>query len=147
MNDLDALQLLVEEHFDPGEPVEVLIGVPEEVSQDKAQEMQRYMNERGLDAKVAFGSSVDWPNTIRLEFTRPQNRRVEAKFLPLALLVIGALGVAGVGLILGFKIGGVLDQVGKNLVPLILILVGGIVLVSAVGGAFKAGPVEVHGGR
>lgn len=130
MDEARTIQMVVEEHFDPGTRVELLLGLPRPLVGDELDRIAAYLRQHGAtDAHVSFGavSDAEWPNAIRAEFTR-QARNPQAQFLPFVVLLIGAMGAVGITAFLGFKVGQVIEQLGRNLVPLAVLGVGAFLL-------------------
>lgn len=128
---LNVLSLGIQENFAPGETVEVLLGLSRDISNEEVGMVREAMKRQGLKSKVEMGSGP-WPNTMRLQFQRPVRQQGFA-ILPLAVLIIGALGAVGIGGVLGWKVGNVVESIGnsigKSLIPLTLVG-GGIWLLS-----------------
>lgn len=128
---LETLQLTVQEHFNPGQPIELLVGLPTDLSDQEVGRVKAELRQQGLPSSVEIGSGP-WPTTLRFRFLRPARPRGVA-VLPLAILIIGALGAVGVAGILGWQVGevvkGVGDAMARSLIPLTLV-VGGIWLFS-----------------
>ena len=130
-----TIQMVVEEHFNAGTRVALLLGLPREVTETQLGRIADHLHHHGMgDAQVQFGTSYNpagsvlWDNTLRVEFTRP-SREAKAQFLPFAFTLIAAMGLVGITAYLGFKVGQVVEQIGRNLVPLALIGVGAVVLI------------------
>lgn len=126
-----ALQEAVAKNYSPGQTVELFIGIGRDLSIDELSAVQERFAQGGLKllSPLAIGASP-WPNTLRLVFANPEEPPGVGFILalPLAVLVIGALGVVGIGAFLGFKLGNVVDSLAKNLLPITLITVGGLIV-------------------
>lgn len=127
MTELNRLQQYLAQNVPEGQPVELFLGVDRDLSADELDIMQDELQRGGLVLlePIGVGSSGDWDNTVRVKFSRPAPLRGEIGVLPLAVLIIGALGAIGIGGIAGWKLGNIMDSFAKNIVPLALIL-GGI---------------------
>lgn len=130
-----TIQVVVEEHFDPGTRVELHLGLPRAVTEAELGRIGAHLHQNGMqDAQVLFGAayspdgSVLWENALQVRFTRP-SRAARAQFLPFAFVLIAALGLVGITAYLGFKVGQVVEQIGRNLVPLALIGGGTVLLI------------------
>lgn len=123
----ETLQLTVQEHFNPGQPVELLVGLPTDLSNQEVRRVEAELHQQGLRSSVEIGSGP-WPTTLRFRFLRPARPRGVAVW-PLAVLLIGAIGAVGVTGILGWRLGEAMGDIGaamaRSLIPLTLV-VGGI---------------------
>ncbi len=126
-SNMEHLQAHIEEHFNVGDKVELILGMPAPLTAEEVSAFQSELAAQGLPltAPVQFGSTDDWKNAVRVEFRRPSFKGVGA--LPLAVLLVLAAGAVGVVGILGWKAGNVIDQISNYIVPLALI--GGGVLI------------------
>ena len=127
---LDSEQLLqrsIEEHSNPGQKVEVILALPRDLTAEELTFVQQELQSQGvnLTAPVQIGATPEWENALRVEFRRPALKGYS--LLPL-IPIIGILGALGIGSFLAFKTGSVIESFGRNLVPLALITVGGLVL-------------------
>ena len=130
---LDSLQWQAEEHFSPGANVEAIIGLPRDLSGEELASLEAKLRQSGLDLidSPAVGYTSEWPNALRLRFRRPV-RVKGAAFLPLAVLLVLALGGIGITGIVGWKLGDVIEGISKNLLPIALITAGTIIAVAYV---------------
>lgn len=118
---LQSLQLQLEEHFNSGQPVELVLGIVRPLSDSELAQVEEELRRGGLEllAPVEVGIAP-WPNTLRLAFRRPVQTRGYG-ILPLAVLLIAAIGAVGVGGVLGWRLGELIAGLTENL-PLVLIL-------------------------
>lgn len=123
-----GLQRTMEEHFNPGRPVEILLGLPVDLSSTQLDLLNAELRSQGVPllSPAQIGSGP-WPITLRLAVRRPQRSRGTG-LLPLAVLIIGALGAVGVTGLLGWRLGEVISSMGealsRSLIPMTLILGG-----------------------
>lgn len=116
--------------YKPGTPVEVFLGVDQDLTENDLWHLQQELVQGGLDllSPASMGATDWWANTLRLEFRAPYGQGpASIGQLPLAVLIILALGVVGIGGVLGWKIGSVFESFGKALIPLGLIFAGALV--------------------
>ena len=124
--DQRALDIAIPEHYAPGQVVDLFLELPRELRHDEVLAVRRNLESQGLDIRSAqMGAFGDWPNTLRLQFKRPARPQGYA-VLPLAVMVIGALGAVGVASFLGWKLGNIVDSIGKNILPILAIGVAGL---------------------
>lgn len=133
LQDLNRLQQYLAKNVPEGKPVELFIGVERDLNSDELDLLQDDLLAGGLELldPVSIGSSGDWANTVRLNFKKPVANQSGIGILPLAVLIIGALGAVGIGGIFGWKLGNIMDSFAKNIVPIALIL-GGIWAVTTI---------------
>jgi len=130
--DTRALDRALMEFFSPGQKVELLLGLPRDISDQEVARMGQQLVNAGLDLhSIEMGSTKEWPYALRMIFTRPYRPEGVAAW-PLAVLIIVALGGVGIAAFLGWKIGNVIDALAKYIVPITLIGVGGLVLAAYV---------------
>lgn len=124
-----GLQHTMEEQFNSRQPVELLLGISRELPDHQVSLLDAELRHQGvaLLGRVEIGSGP-WPVTLRLAVRRPPAVRGTG-VLPLAVLLVGALGLVGITGIIGWRVGDVIKGLGdaltKSLVPITLIL-GGI---------------------
>ncbi len=110
--------------YKPGTPVEVFLGVDRDLSELELWQLQQDLVQGGLDllSPASMGATDWWANTLRLEFRAPYGQGpASIGMLPLAVLIILAAGAVGIAGILGWKVGSVVESLGKYIVPLALI--------------------------
>ena len=114
--------------FQPGQGVELLLQLDQDLSSAELGTIQGTLVVNGMQllSPVDIGTGP-WPNTLRLQFRYPSAH--EVGMLPLAVLLVLALGSVGVGSFLGWKVGDVVGSIGKYMVPLALIF-GGVYVLS-----------------
>ena len=117
---LAGLQRTIEEHYNPGQRVSVILGLARELTDDEVGILASTFAENGLHVKVEAGSAPEWPAAVRLEFNRPAKLKGVGAW-PLAAVLITALGAAGIVGILGWRLGEVMGSLAKNLLPITLI--------------------------
>jgi len=67
----EHLDLLISEHYDPGQPVELVLELSRQLSGGEAGLIGQGLAERGVTARVECGSTPEWPNALRVRCTRP----------------------------------------------------------------------------
>ena len=116
----------------PGSKIELTLGIDRNLSASELALVAQSLNKNvTLTGNLEMGSTPEWPNALRMTFYNPYNpisQKGYAFALPLAVLIIGALGAVGVSAFLGFKLGNVIDALAKYIVPVTLILAGSFVL-------------------
>lgn len=111
---LKQLDSTLMEFFNPGEKVELLLGVDHPLNLQELNTFSAYFRDNGFPLiSASEGSTSDWPHAIRLEFRRPLRPSGVAVF-PLVLLLVGAAATIGV-LLMGWKIGTIADRISKQL--------------------------------
>ncbi|MFH1486984.1 MAG: hypothetical protein ABIH46_13005 [Chloroflexota bacterium] len=132
LNDPRSLDVALAENFAPGEPVSVIVGLPRAITREEFASVVSHLRSRGMNLiRADYVSTSEWSYALQLDFRRPS--RSGYAVLPLAVLIIGALGIIGIGSFVGFKLGNVMDSLAKNMVPIALIGVAGWVLVTYLG--------------
>lgn len=122
-----VLQMYIEEHAQPGKRFSVLFHLTRDVSAKEISALQRALRDDGLEGATAeLGSTAEWANALRLSFSYTK-RDVGPKVIPIAFLILAAIGISIPGAIGGWKVG---DAISKNLIPIVLIGGGVIVLVA-----------------
>lgn len=130
--DTRSLDRAVMEFYSPGQKVELILGLPRDLSDQEVDQLEQRLLSSGLLLhSIEMGSTKQWPDALRMVFTRP-NRPQGVAAWPLALLIITALGGLGITAFLGWKVGGVIDALAKYIIPVTLISVGGLVLAAYV---------------
>ena len=71
LSELQILQLHLEEHFNPGDPVELLVELRREPTPEERDTMARHMAEHRLPIRLPEVLTGPWPITLRLVFRRP----------------------------------------------------------------------------
>jgi hypothetical protein len=141
--DTRALDRALMEFFSPGQKVELLLGLPRDISDQEVAQLEQQLVNAGLDLhSIEMGSTKEWPYALRMIFTRPYRPEGVAVW-PLAVLIIVALGGVGIAAFLGWKVGNVIDALAKYIIPVTLIGVGGLVLAAYVMRPVAAKAVEV----
>jgi len=125
--DLHTLDYVVTERVAVGSKVQLVLGLSNTPSRADLQAISAYMAQAGLPCKVECGSTGEWPDAIRITFTRPTRPQGVAVW-PLAVLIIGAVGITSIGGILGWKLGSAVEGISRQIVPLTLIVAGAFVL-------------------
>jgi len=94
--DLEALDYHLVEFFAPGERVQVILGVDNDVSDEQLASISGQLSNLGLNVKmVQIGSTPEWPYAVQMVFNRPPRSRGIA-LIPLALAVKESFSRAGV---------------------------------------------------
>lgn len=149
--DTRALDGALMEFFSPGQKVELLLGLPRDISDEEVYSVEQILRDAGLKLhSIEAGSTQESP-ALRLIFTRPSRNEGIAAW-PLALLIPVVLGALGITAFTFWKVGGVIDALAKYIVPITLIGVGGLVLVAYVmrpvaAKAVEAGPRYIEAAR
>lgn len=124
-----SIQAYLDENFNPGSRVELLLQVPEDLSVGQLATIEASL--QSVNAKVAVGSTGEWPNALRIEFTK-SSRHDKTKIIPFAVMLVGALAAAGIVGILGWKLGNSVSTIGdaiaKNVVWIAGIAAVGLVV-------------------
>lgn len=116
------IQAVLEEHYNINQKVELLLGLPRELSDAEVAVFEQSLRQQGLQLTAPVQAGIaPWPSTLRMEFRRAARNPREIGVLPLAVLLPVALGAIGITGILGYKVGQVIESIGKNIVPLVLI--------------------------
>lgn len=117
--------------YPAGAKVVLYLGVDRDMSVDDLQTLEAELKQGGMQLAEhpAIGTD-EWANTVKLVFYNPE---VPAgiSFLPIPVLIILAVGVVGIGGVLGWKIGGVFDNIGDYILPLGIIAGAVLVLIYA----------------
>ena len=118
----------IEEFYEPGQKVELLIGIDKDLAGAELATLQNSLLQSGLQllSPIQIGS-YPWPNTLRLRFRRPASSG-QVGFIPLIPPIAIILAGLGVAVFLGWEVNKVIDAITRNLVPITLIAVGGFVL-------------------
>jgi len=136
--DISTIDYIITEHFAVGEPVSLSLTLPRSLNLAEIADVRSYMESTGLDVRSAAMTS---PNVLNITFARPSRPKGYAQ-LPLAVLIIGALGVVGIAGILGWQIASglksILDSIGKLILPLAVIV--GVVILVKYGSSQKKTP-------
>lgn len=120
------------EFFDPGQRVDLILGLPHGLSEDQLQMIADQIYDEGIDLEFAeMISTREWPHALKLRFTRPSREGYGIAILPI-VAILGTLGVLGIGGFLGFKIGAVIDALAKYIIPVTLIGMAGLILTAYV---------------
>ncbi len=132
----EVMQLHLDKSYKTGEAIDLIIGIPKNLSIEELSQVQASLLSQGVRVlePIEIGSedTEKWQNAVRMKVSYNPIPKGEVGFLPLAVLIIAALGAVGVTGIIGWKIGGVFDAVKKNFVPVFLIGIGGIVLLALI---------------
>lgn len=124
---IQELQKAVESRLRPGQKAEVFIGLSDDVTDEQVATIERELVDGGLllTSPVEVGTGP-WSTTLRIGFVRPKG--IGFVQIPLAAMLVLALGAVGVTGILGWKLGGMVDQVKRYVLPIALIAAGAYVL-------------------
>ncbi|MFA5187614.1 MAG: hypothetical protein WC551_14130 [Patescibacteria group bacterium] len=125
----NTIQRYVSEHFRGGQGVDLLLAVDKPLTDIELSSFQSKFMEGGLrlTAPVEYGSHPQYQHVIHMQFAAPTSEGIAA--LPLAVLLIAAIGAVGIGGVLGWKIGDVISKIGEYILPLAL-LGGGVFLLT-----------------
>lgn len=92
-SELTTLQWSLEEHFEPGQPVELLVRLSREIHPVDLEVISQVLTEGGLQLLSAPAPRWSpWPNTLRLYFTRPQRQDLSSPLATLLGKVLEPLG-------------------------------------------------------
>jgi len=97
------LQAFLDEHFDPGTPIAVLIGLENDIDQGRLDTFKRQLTSAGLVVQIEFGETPEWPKALRLRFKK-LSRKAGRLSKPLAELLAEVLSEAGVNSIAGVQV-------------------------------------------
>jgi hypothetical protein len=64
--------LFLGEHFNPGETVELVLELSRGLADKELGLVSHGLAQRGITARVECGSTPEWPDALRVKFTRPQ---------------------------------------------------------------------------
>jgi len=126
--DLQTLDYIITSQFNPGDAMDIRLQLPRWLNAGEVAIIKDYMVANGMEVRSA--QMLD-ANTLQLIMLRP-SRPVGYALLPLAVLIIGAIGVVGLGGVLGWQVGSgvksLLDSIGKMIIPLALVAGGVFIL-------------------
>lgn len=118
--DIIALNSALLEHFNPGDRVQVLLGISHDLSDEELAQIALKMRDNGLGIeKFTFGPSTTWPYSLTFEFTRPA--RQGYGFILLGVWLVGVVGALAFGAVLGWQI---TQTIRNNFIPTLVI--GGV---------------------
>lgn len=138
------LQMTLAEHAKPGRSMVLDLEMPREVTDKEVESIAAKLREGGLrDVGVAFGSTEEWPNALRLRFHYDRPTKLGARGLPIALLIVAGLAAGGLALGGGFKIG---EAIGSNIIPLALIT-GAVVVLSVLALSRAQADINIRASR
>lgn len=101
--DLIALDEALLEHFNPGDRVQVLLGISQDLSEEELEQVALKMRNNGLGIeKFTFGPSTTWPYSLTFEFTRPS--RQGYGFIPVMTWLVSVVGMLTGPGILGWEL-------------------------------------------
>ena len=101
--DLEALDYHLVEFFAPGEQVQVILGVDNDVSDEQLDSISGQLSNLGLNVrKIQVGSTPEWPYAVQMVFNRPARNRGVA-LIPLAMAVKASFDKAGVTKFSGWR--------------------------------------------
>ena len=125
----NTIQRYVSEHFRGGQGVDLLLAVDKPLDTSELATFQNKLIEGGLNlrAPVEYGSHPQYQHVIHMQFEAPVSEGIAA--LPIAVLIIAAIGAVGIGGVLGWRVGDVIGKVGEYILPLAL-LAGGVFLLT-----------------
>lgn len=92
---LRAVQFILEEHFDAGTPVLLVVGVDRTVDPRSVRSIAAYLQGNGLTASVEYGSTPKFPQALLFGFRRPRRKQ------GLAGLLLKSLEAEGIHEVLG----------------------------------------------
>lgn len=127
---MENLDSLVARHFSPGSRVVMYLGLPRELTAEELVKYQKSLEVNGaqLAAPVEIGEYGDWAHALKVEIAAPAYSGVGV--LPLAVLLILALGAVGIVAYTGVKLISIVDVIKQMWIPTLLIG-GGIFLMYA----------------
>ena len=116
------------EQFNPGDRVDLRLGVTRQLSADEMQDYTDYLADNGVEDVVTEQVSDPWSNTVRVQFTRPH--RIEGYGVTLGVVGIILGGLLAIGLLglIGWGVTKFVDAVTKNIVPIIAVCIGGFLI-------------------
>lgn len=120
--DLGSLQAAIDQ-LPPG-PIEVIIGLPREINYHELNLIEKELRKRIDLIEVQYGSTPEWNNALKVVFSKHNP-------IPTFLIIpmIYALGIVGIGGILGWRIGEVIREIGRHILPISLVAIGAWVFV------------------
>ncbi len=101
---LKHLQWRLEEHYDPGASVVLILGLFASPTAQQVQKFKESLIQKGLAASVEYGTSKEWPEALQLLFRRPPKK---SSVMPESLSAVleGALTISQLPSIIGFSVG------------------------------------------
>lgn len=108
----------------PGGKVELVIGLNRNIDASELNIIGSKLTEGGLllTGPLTIGSTAEWPNALKIDFVASERKGIG--FWPVAIAVVGALSFIGIA---GWGLAKVTESFSKNLVPIVLIGVAGLV--------------------
>jgi hypothetical protein len=124
----DDIDNFIASHFRPGEEVDLYLGLPKPLTEEEVIKLETNLRSQGiaLTAPLDYGSTKEWASAVRLRFTAPDYSGVGT--LPLAVMLVLAVGAVGIASFLGYKIGNVVDAIAKYTLPIVLIGAGTFIM-------------------
>lgn len=122
--DINRLDYIVTEHFDPGELIDLELFVDRVPNLPELSALADTLNKQGLDVRKC---GMSGPNILTLQFVRP-NRPTGYAQIPVAVVIIGALAAIGVVSYIIVRIGQAVASTVPDLIK-IAAVVGGALLV------------------
>lgn len=120
---------LVSRYFKPGQKVTLHLGIPRELTMEELTQYSDSLKANGavLLSNVESGETGLYRHAIQVEIAAPNYEGVG--LLPLAVLLVLALGVVGIAAYTGVTI---VNSVSKNIVPIMVIGATSLILVALV---------------
>ena len=124
-DDINGIQYVLEEHFMPGQPVQMLLGLGYDLTGEQVDAFGQYLTNGGLQllSPIKMVHDSEWGPSIFMEFKRPVQEGVGFAWA-IPLLFVGGLAAIGVTAFIGWQVGEVLGQIARYLVPVALIAAG-----------------------
>lgn len=128
---LEEMQNQLSAWYKPGAKLYLDIESPRDLSAEELGMVQEELQKQGmlLTAPVQIGTG-DWPNTLKIQFQNPSGYGMQVGVLPLVVMIIAALGIVGIGAMVGWRLG---DIIKENVAPILIttaIVILGFALIS-----------------
>jgi hypothetical protein len=99
----EALDYHLMEFFAPGDKVDVIVGLPQDISDEDVLNISRQLSDMGMVVnKIQAGSTPEWPSALQVVFTRPRRAKGVAT-IPLNGVISSSLVRVGAGNMVGWR--------------------------------------------
>ncbi len=125
--DTQELEDIIREFYEPGQAVEVVLSLPRSLDLGEQDRVTEELFRRGVEVISVDQPAEPYDYTLRLRFRQPS---VEGYAIPVIIGIVGILGALGIGGILVWGVKGYVDTLARNMIPIALIVTGGLVLMA-----------------
>ncbi len=125
--DTQELENVIREFYGPGQSVEVVLSLPRSLTLDEQDHVMDELGRRGVEVISVDQPAQPYDYTLRLRFRR---QSVEGYALLPILGIAAILGALGIGAVLVWGVKGYIDALARNMIPITLIVTGGLVLMA-----------------